>query len=134
MKQTERVDQIATLCKEIESRIMDIYCQREALKENKIVFNMGSELPIELLKELLNEKWWMKWYDRTFYIVSVCDNAYNKYIDIAAIKDTYPKEETEKFLDEVYKIMKTDKGNEKTVEVRAKDGSYQSIIKEKEGE
>lgn len=109
MKQTNRADQIATLCKEINSRIMDIYCQPEAIEENKIVFMMHSELPTEFLKELLNEKWWMKWYDRTFYIVGVCDNVYNKCIDIAAIKNTYPKEETEKFLDEVYKTMKIDK-------------------------
>lgn len=106
MKQTKRADQIAVLCKEIESRIMDIYWQPEATEENKILFNMHSELPTELLKELLNDKWWMKWYDRTFYIVGVCDNTYNKFIDIAAIKNTYPKEETEKFLDELYETMK----------------------------
>lgn len=122
MKQTKRADQIAALCNEIISNIMDIYCKLEAVEENKIVFKMGSELPTELLKELLNDRWWMKWYDRTFYIVGVYDSRDNKYIDIAAIKNTYPDEETEKFLDEVYETMKID---EKTVDVRAKDGSYE---------
>lgn len=104
MKQSKRIDQIAALCQEIESGIMDIYCQPEAI-ENKIVFYMRSELPTDFLKELVDEKWWMKMYDRTFYLISLRNE---KYLDIAIIKNDFPEDEKEKFLNQVYEIVKID--------------------------
>lgn len=102
MKKTERADKIASLIKEIEQRILDIYCYPKAIEENKIVFLVHSKLSTDFLKELVDEKWWFKWYDRTFYLINLRNK---EYLDIVAIKNDFPEDEKEKFLSECIHLL-----------------------------
>lgn len=95
MEKTQRLVKVTGLIKEVEQRILDIYCNTKAVEENKIVFLLDSKMPTDFLKELVDEKWWFKWYDRTFYLVKLRQD---HFVDIAALKNTMTDEEQEEYI------------------------------------
>lgn len=114
MKKTNRLVMVPELIKEVEQRILDIYSVTKAAEENKIVFMLISKLPTDFLKELVDEKWWFKWYDRTFYLLKL---SHNNFVYIAALKNTMTEEEQEEYINNFYDIKTT-------IDIRSKDGSY----------
>lgn len=119
MKKTQRLVKVTGLIKEVEQRILDIYWDTKAAEENKIVFLLNSKMPTDLLKELVDEKWWFKWYDRTFYLVKLRQD---HFVDIAALKNTMTEEEQEEYINSFDDV-------ERTIEIRSGDGSFISEIK-----
>jgi len=73
------VDDVALLAKSLEKEIISVY--RNSLRNDiankdyieiklqKILFDGGQQRTDEIYDELVEDLWWMKFYDRTFFIV-----------------------------------------------------------------
>ena len=70
------VDDIALLCKSLEQEIVSVYRLNGIvdkdyieIKLSKILFGEDKQKTDEIYNELVEDLWWMKFYDRTFFIV-----------------------------------------------------------------
>lgn len=70
------VDDIALLCKKLEEKIVTVYHLNGVadkdyieIKLEKILFHEDQHKTDEFYNELVEDLWWMKFYDRTFFIV-----------------------------------------------------------------
>jgi len=70
------VDDITLLCKRLEQEIVSVYHHSDIadkdyieIKLEKILFNEDQQKTDEIYNELVEDLWWMKFYDRTFFIV-----------------------------------------------------------------
>lgn len=69
-------DDIALLCKSLEQEIVSVYRLNGIvdkdyieIKLSKILFGEDQQKTDEFYNGLVEDLWWMKWYDRTFFIV-----------------------------------------------------------------
>lgn len=69
-------DDIALLCKRLEEEIISVYRHNDyadkdciEIKLEKILFGEDQQKTDEFYNGLVEDLWWMKWYDRTFFIV-----------------------------------------------------------------